>query len=119
MRLAPLAALLLTGCATFAPPQDRPSLEEALPTVSNLQVCQAVILAPADVAEMAQDEAIRRGLDCRDYVSGVVQQKSMEQQRQDAFDAERRAVLRRSITPSPRVNCRSTTYGGVTQTLCD
>jgi hypothetical protein len=113
LRFAAIA--LLAGCASA--PQM--SLEEALPTVSNLQVCQAVILAPADVAELAQDEAIRRGLDCRDYVSGVVQQKSLEQQRQDAFDAVRRAILRRSLTPKPRTNCRTTTDGGVIQTMCD
>jgi hypothetical protein len=113
LRFAAIA--LLAGCAS-AP---RMSLEEAMPTVSNLQVCQAVILAPADVAEMAQDEAIRRGIDCRDYISAVLQQQGMEQQRQDAFDAERRAILRRAITPKPRTNCRTTTYGGVIQTMCD
>jgi uncharacterized lipoprotein NlpE involved in copper resistance len=119
MRIAVLVSIALVGCAS----QQQPTMtwDEALPSLSNYDVCEAVLMAPPDYAEPAQEEALRRKVNCADYAQAIAIQRGMNAARQQDLQNQARENGRRILsTPQPRLgtNCTSTMVGGVLQSSC-
>lgn len=105
-----LLCLALAGCAS----QNPDALRERVGGASNFQLCRAVFLAPGEVAQIAQDEAQRRSLDCRPYASAVFQNEAQA-------NAARNALAWRLLTPPPvqqMRSCNSYRVGNTIQTDC-
>jgi hypothetical protein len=116
MRTAILASIALAGCAA----QPTMTWDEALPSLSNYDVCEAVLMAPPDYAEPAQEEALRRRVNCADYAQAIAIQRGMNAARRQDLMNQARENGRRILTPQPRLgtNCTSTMVGGAVQSTC-
>jgi hypothetical protein len=111
MRAFPiLFVVLLAGCS--ATPEQ---VAQALPQMSNMEICKGVMIASGQKAAMAQGEASRRGLNCAQYFGAIQQQ-----------DANQNAAINnylQSINPPqtlrPTMNCRSYRVGSDVRTDCN
>jgi hypothetical protein len=111
MRIIAIGMLaVLCGCQT---PED---LQRTVGNASNYQLCRAIMLAPAQVADIARGEAARRSLDCAPYAGLVLQ----GQQAQDAAGNQAlQNLLRPAPPPRQMTSCRSYWLGNQLQTDCN
>lgn len=113
MKIAAIAlAALLAGCDTM-------TVAEKLPHLSNLQVCEGVMLAPPHVAVQAQGEAQRRGIDCAQYAGAVMQQRAASSNAMGNLAQQLLNPPQQPMQPmQPITNCRSFRVGNTVQTQC-
>jgi len=105
-----VAVGLVAGCA--ATPEQ---VAQALPSMSNIEICRGVMIASGQKAAMAQGEAARRGLNCSQYFGAIQQQ-----------DAQQNAAVQNYIQslkpPAPgfpaTTNCTTVRIGNTLQTQC-
>jgi hypothetical protein len=102
MRLAILTAALLAGCAVPAS------------QVGDFRLCEFT-MSGGDDAMVAQREARRRGLDCRQYYSAILQKRQA-----DANALNNAAqFFNRPAAPMPApVTCDSVRLGHRVETVC-
>jgi hypothetical protein len=115
MKYLPLLVIVLAGCAA-TPEQAR----QALPSASNYEVCESAFLAGGEVGRMAQQEAIRRGLRCREYEQAVFQARAKRAAAVDAIVQQQASQPAPVFQPTtrPPVSCTSYRIGTNVQTDC-
>lgn len=93
-----LTCAALVGCAS----------PEYVASRSNWDVCRLSMGGPH--AAFAEEEARRRGLDCRPYYGPIQQQLSNE--------AAATQQIQRMLNPQPALTCETTTLGSTSRTTC-
>jgi hypothetical protein len=124
-KLAVLTVVILAGCQT-APSLDQ--IQARAGNASNYDVCRAILLAPQDVAQIAQGEAQRRSLDCAPFADAVMQEQAQNNANRAAVAQQllaRPAAQPYQLQPyqmqphiQPQVNCQSYRVGSTVQTHC-
>ena len=115
----------VAGCETAPVAEFSPT--DYLRSGSNAQVCEVVIYALPEYANLGAEEAARRGIQCRDYQEAAA---ALYQQRQAAASAPQPTMggailhgigegLRRPRSRIPGVTCSSIGQGGVLTTTCN
>jgi hypothetical protein len=105
MKLAVVAALVLAGCA------NTPATE-----VADLDLCRFQLRGGQN-AMVAQQEANRRGLDCRPYFSTLAAQEAANNAA--ANQALQFFTPRAAPMPAPSMTeCRTVRIGGTLRTQC-
>jgi hypothetical protein len=105
MRLLLLVPALLAGCATQTDPT----------TVADIDLCRYQ-LRGGNNAMVAQQEAQRRGLDCRPYFPAIAAQE----QAQNAATANFLNSMNQPRRPVPQMrSCNSYRLGNTIQTDCN
>jgi hypothetical protein len=107
MRSFVVIAALLAGCATVP-------VEQRVTQVSNVQVCEAVYFAPPRVAQVAAQEAQRRGIDCAQFQALVIEHR----QRQAAQSAAMQQMSRQLLAPQNTATCTTIPCGMGTRISC-
>lgn len=111
-------AVVLAGCANNSPEALRARSGNA----SNFQICRAIFLAPANVAQIARDEAERRSLDCAPYAAAVFQDKAQADAAASALAQQFLIQSQRPIQPMQPLpqdtRCISRWNGGTLVTDC-
>lgn len=103
-RLAVLAPLALAGCVTMSPQQ--------MSAQSNWDVCRFTMGGPH--SGVAEDERIRRRLDCTPYYPAIAAKLQAEN------DAINSLLAKPPRRPLPRSTyCRTVRNGDVYNTVCD
>lgn len=110
MRIAALTIplVLFAGCASRQP--QLPPEQVA----SNVEVCEAVFYFPPGVAQRAQTEATKRGIDCKEYMQAAGELNA----RRSAEAGARRQAALQILLSHPTVNCTTTGSYGVSNTTC-
>lgn len=113
-----ILCLAVAGCA--APRDPR----ETVGNASSYQLCRAMMFAPRDVAQVAQEEAQRRSLDCAPLAQTIMQNEAQA-------DAQRKALATQMLLARPPVyqapayqmprpiNCQSYRVGNSVETTCN
>jgi hypothetical protein len=105
MKLAVVAALVLAGCA------NTPATE-----VADIDLCRHQLRGGQN-AMVAQQEANRRGLDCRPYYSTLAAQEAANNAA--ANQALQFFTPRAAPAPAPQMmDCRTVRIGGTLRTQC-
>lgn len=119
----------LVGCAVQQAPLTP---EQAAAVSSNVEVCEAVFYLPPPAAQNASAEALRRGINCNDYMQAAMQLQQQRAAGEQARRAAAAAAMQRAFTPQPSTyqiiqptpmprttTCTTTRgLGGVLQTTC-
>jgi hypothetical protein len=110
------AALVLAGCAQIP-------REQRAAAASNYELCRGVFLAPPNVAQVARNEAIRRGLDCAPMASAILQNEAQADAARSALAIQLMNANRVAPPPmiqhQPQMNCRTYTLGNSLHTSCN
>jgi len=105
--IAALPLLLLAGCALTP---------EKATQLSDLDVCTKMIGGSTQDAQVAFQEASRRGLDCNDYAAIIAARQA--QARADK-ESRSRALMGAWMMSQPRqIQCTSVQQGVFTNTTC-
>lgn len=128
MRLLWIAPLLLTGCAATQQDWSPEVYDNLAAQASPAGLCMVVIYGDRNPSAVraANNEVLRRGLDCNQYRQEAALAYQNKSQRAAQADAAAMALSQQLLTPRPilaapppqEVNCQTFRIGSMLQTNC-